>query len=363
MTGAFKHDSVGTVKAALSFQRPDRLPVCGEAFYDEFVDKWRKQRNQGPDADIEDYYGRDFIVSVAKEELLVTQMREVRREGEDVYRDDGWGRIVRAKAGAAFVQPVERLLTCPADLDRIRFDPPDLNVRYGGFLREVAHHRKRGRAVFVKIGGPFIRSTFFRGEMEFLVDLADDEDFARAVAEKVGEHLLQIGLESLKRADAYDCGLWISDDMCSAKAPMFSPRIFERVFLPVYKRIVSTVKDAGARWVILHCDGNLRPLLDMIVEAGVDGINPVEPAAGLDVPELMAKYGGRLSFIGGICNTHILPGGDPDEIRRHVQTVVDAGRDGGLIIGTHSVGPDISVESYELYRRIAAERFESRTNQ
>ncbi|GAF95556.1 unnamed protein product, partial [marine sediment metagenome] len=167
-------------------------------------------------------------------------------------------------------------------------------------------------------------------------------------------HLLQIGLESLKRADAYDFGLWIFDDMCNINGPMFSPRTFERIFLPVYTRMVSAIKAAGAKWVILHCDGNLRPFLDMLIEAGIDGINPVEYSAGLDVVELMQAYSGKLRFIGGVCNTHVLPSGDEGRIRAHIESIAQAGRDGGLVIGTHSVGPDISLESYELYRTSVA---------
>ncbi|NLW86496.1 MAG: hypothetical protein GXY38_06445 [Planctomycetes bacterium] len=165
-----------------------------------------------------------------------------------------------------------------------------------------------------------------------------------------------MGLEALKRANAYDCGIWIYDDMCSSKAPMFSPSVFERVFLPVYQPMVSTLKSAGAKWVILHCDGNLTPFLDLLLEAGIDGINPVEYAAGMNVCDLLNKYYGRLRFIGGVCNTHILPSSDFESIRRHVEMIVDAGVNGGLVAGTHSVGTDISVASYELYRKILTER-------
>jgi uroporphyrinogen decarboxylase len=132
--------------------------------------------------------------------------------------------------------------------------------------------------------------------------------------------------------------------------------VFAAVFLPVYRRMVAALKAAGAPRVLLHCDGNLAPLLDLLVEAGFDGINPVEYGAGMDVAELLPRYWGRLSFVGGVCNTHILPGGDPGAIRRHIERLVDAGRDGGLVMGTHSIGPDISVDSYELYRRVVLER-------
>ncbi len=345
-------DSADLVKKALSFQAPDRLPVFINAFWDEFTAIWRQRDNSRTDIEIEDYFGNGLCVPVAREEFFPSRMGEIERKGDDVFSDDGWGRIIRTKKGTTFYEVAERLLKTPKDLEAIEFEPADLSLRYNDFLKEVTEQRRKGRAVFIKIGGPFIRSTFFRGETDFLMDLLQDESFAIAIVEKVADHLLQVGLESLRRADAYEFGVWIFDDMCNISAPMFSPKTFERIFLPVYKRLVSALKAAGARWVILHCDGNLSPLLDLLIEAGIDGINPVEPAAGLNIPELMDKYHGRLSFIGGLCNTKILPGNNPDRIRQHVEETIEAGKNGGLVLGTHSIGPDVSLENFELLRQI-----------
>ena len=345
------NDSTNLVKKALSFQTPDRLPVFINAFWDEFTAIWRQRDSSRTDIEIEDYFGNDLCVPVAREEFFPSRMGEIERKGGDIFSDDGWGRIIRTKEGTTFYEVVERLLKTPKDLEAIEFEPADLSLRYNDFLKEVTEQRLKGRAVFIKIGGPFIRSTFFRGETEFLMDMLQDESFAIAIVEKVADHLLQVGLESLRRADAYEFGVWIFDDMCNINAPMFSPKIFERIFLPVYKHLVAELKSAGARWVILHCDGNLLPLLDLLIEAGIDGINPVEPAAGLKIPELIEKYYGRLSFIGGLCNTKILPGSDQDRIRQHIEEAIEAGKNGGLILGTHSIGPDVSLENFELLRR------------
>jgi len=350
-----KQDSAKIVRQAMEFRRPDRLPVY-DGFWSEFAEAWRRAYGLGPDADIEDHYWLDMRVLTAREEFFPTRVREIKRAGEDVWRDEGWGRVVRRKEGTYFSETVDRILKDPRDLDRLQFDPAGLEVRYDGFLDDVRRHHEKGQAIFLKIGGPFIRTTFLRGEVEFLMDMAEDEPLARALVEKVGEHLLQIGLESLKRSRGRDYGVWIFDDMCNANSPMFSPATFERVFLPTYKRMVATLKAAGARWVMLHCDGNVGPLLDLALEAGIEGINPVEYHAGLDVVKLLDRYAGRLRFVGGADNVHILPSGDAARIRRHIEAIVDAGRNGGVIIGTHSIGPDISIESYELYRRIVAER-------
>lgn len=350
-------ESARVVEDALSFRRPGRLPVF-DGFWPEFRDRWRQEKGL-PAGDPQDYYGIDLAVPVAREQLFPTRMGTVGKDGSAILRDDGWGRVVRIQPGTFFSEPVSHILACKADLDRIVFDPPDLDLRYPPLQEAAASHLAAGRALFVKIGGVFIRSSFFRGETEFLMDLVADEPFAQAVAEKVGNHLLEIGLESLRRVpQAKRFGVWVFDDMCNFRGPMFSPETFARVFLPVYRRIVATLKAAGARWVFLHCDGNLEPLLDLVVEAGFDGLNPLEHTAGMEVARLLPKYWGRLRFVGGVCNVHILPGGDRRAIRRHLEEIIEAGSRGGLVVGSHSVGPDISTGTYEFYRRIVREAWE-----
>lgn len=347
-------DSAAVVERALSFRPPGRVPVF-DSFWPEFEERWRAARPDAGGESARDYYWVDLEVPVANECFFPSRAGIVRREGADVYRDDGWGRIIRTRLGTWFMEPVERVLRSPADLDRIEFEAAGLESRYEGLVAEAARHRALGRAVFVKIGGVFLRTCWFRGEPEFLMDLVADRPYAAAVVEKVSAHLLAIGIESVRRTGPGGFGVWVYDDMCNARGPMFSPAVFEAVFLPVYRRMVTALKAAGAPRVFLHCDGNLTPLLDLVVEAGFDGINPVEYGAGMDVCELLPRYWGRLSFVGGVCNTRVLPGGRPAEIRRHIERLVEAGRGGGLVLGTHSIGPDIPVESYELYRRTALE--------
>ena len=77
--------------------------------------------------------------------------------------------------------------------------------------------------------------------------------------------------------------------------------------------------------------------------------------AGLSASALRARYGDKLALIGGICNNHILPRGSREQIREHVLDVLAAGSGGGLVIGTHSIGPDIPVESYDYFTELRRE--------
>lgn len=347
-------DSAAVVAQALSFASPDRMPVF-DGFSPGFEHQWRAVCRPPEDERIEEYYWVDLKVSVPNETFLPSQTGVVREDGRYLYVDDGWGRIVRTGKGEArFREPVSRLLQEPADLDHIAFEPAGMDARYEGLVAEAGRQRSLGRAVFVGIGGPYSRSSLLRGEEKFLADLAADKGFARAVIARVADHLLGIGLESLRRTGEHVSGVWIQDHLCREGGPAFSSTVFEEFLLPAYQGLVAQLKKAGARWVILHSGGDLTPLLGLLIAAGIDGVNPVEYDSGMIATELVERYHGRLCFIGGVCNTHILPRGDAEAICRHITALLEDGRRGGLILGMPTVGPNISVGSYELYRRMVA---------
>jgi len=81
----------------------------------------------------------------------------------------------------------------------------------------------------------------------------------------------------------------------------------------------------------MHCCGGIAPLIDDIIEAGFDCLNPVQcSAAGMDPRALKRKYGERLVFWGGGVDTQrVLPFGAPEEVRRQVRERIDVFRPGG----------------------------------
>lgn len=338
---------------ALDFESPDRSPISPEKFWPQFVANWKKKKGLSSKVNINDWYGTDIVIECADETFFPSQRRLVKKEEGYIFANDGWGRITRKNSADKLqfpAQDVESILEDKIKLDKIKFESTDSDIRYNHFSPGVEKQKKK-RCVFCKVGGPFIRSWFIRGN-NLLMDLVADVKFAKELANKVGEHRIGIGLESLKRGNLYDTGIWIFDDMGANTGLLFSPRVFEKVYFPVYKKMVSSFKKAGAKKVILHSDGNIVLLLDMLIEAGIDGINPVEYKAGMNILKLKKKYDRKLSYLGGVDNTVILPRGDKKEIEKHVRPILEAGREGGVAIGTHSIGDDISLKTYEYYHSL-----------
>ena len=50
-----------------------------------------------------------------------------------------------------------------------------------------------------------------------------------------------------------------------------------------------------------------------------------------------------------MCNTQTLVHGTRAEIEAEAREIIDLGRDGGVVIGTHSVSPEIPLENYVVY--------------
>lgn len=336
------------VLTACVFHRPERIPRF-DSFW-EYPEAWRARL--GPPENL-----TDVEIWVPDETAFSTRAHFLERKDGWIYEIDGWGRTIRSKPGSYFVETLEVPLPSGVDPDSIPFDPPADEARFRqGFpierdtLAALAEAKQR-HCVFGKTGGPYLRTTYVRGEAQFLTDIASDPSLARALADKMGEYLCAVGVSEIQRWSLQETGIWIYDDMAYNHGPLFSPASFEKVFLPAYRRMIQTYKAAGARYVFFHSDGDIRSLLDMLIDAGIDGINPLERRAHMDAVGLRKRYPG-LILTGGMCNTDTLVHGPVSRIQAEARQLIDLGRDGGLIIGTHSVSPEISLEHFAAYDQI-----------
>jgi len=298
----------------------------------------------------------DVGLFVPEEGALASNARPIKEEDGWKYAQDEWGRLLRNRGDAYFVETMKCPLEGDVDLKSVVFDPPSLDRRYyfGKTKKQFDDFiagQKSKYCLFIKTGGPYLRTTFMRGETQFLMDMASDPNFARELAEKVGAHITAVGMEALRRTGLFQTGIWIYDDMAYNHGPMFSPKIFEQVLLPAYRQMIRGYRAAGAKYVMLHSDGDIRPLLDMLIDAGIDGINPVERRAGMLMTELRKKYP-KLILTGGMCNSDTLINGPINKIEAEAREIIDLGRDGGVVIGTHSISAEVSIEHYAAYRNI-----------
>jgi len=235
-----------------------------------------------------------------------------------------------------------------ADIERFAFPDPRAPGRFEEARRDIDRF---GRDYFV-IGDVelslFELAWHLAGMEKYLIGIAMDEDWAAALDQRVEEWTTGLALSLV---DAGVDALWFGEDLGSQTSMLISPDQWRARYKPRHARIIGAVKAARPDViVIMHSDGAVAPLIDDFIEMGIEVYNPVQPnVPGSDPEELARRYGGRISFFGGIDQQVLLPRGDRAAITadvRHRAKVL--GADGGYLVApAHILQADVSVQTVE----------------
>jgi hypothetical protein len=176
-----------------------------------------------------------------------------------------------------------------ADLESVTWPDPDDPARYAGVAEKVRYFSGRGYFCQGSINGFFSGVWYFwRPFEEFLVELVEQPRLAHALVDRVGEfnlrmaqHLLECGVHAIS----------FPDDLGYNTALFISPHLYQEFFYPWHRRVAELCHSHGA-YVNMHSHGNLNAIMPLLVEAGIDILNPVGPSDGMNLAEPKAFFGG-----------------------------------------------------------------------
>jgi uroporphyrinogen decarboxylase len=196
---------------------------------------------------------------------------------------------------------------------------------------------------------PFERAYAMQGMEVFLLNMAMDQEFARALLEKIADNCKQLMgpfLEEL--GDNVDI-IKIGDDLGTQSSLMISPKMYREILKPIHADFISFIKARTNAKILFHSDGDVALLIKDFIEMGVDILNPIQTSAGSmsDLPSLKKRFGSNIVFCGGIDTHRILPFGSAKEVREEVRRVIEIlGPGGGCMIGAvHTVMNDVPPEN------------------
>jgi uroporphyrinogen decarboxylase len=216
------------------------------------------------------------------------------------------------------------------------------------------------------VGGIFEESVWLRGGGKFYVDLRRGTGIAQAVMDKILE-IQQQWWEWFLDSELADLShiVLLGDDYGMETRPLFSPTMFSEIIQPRLKRLCDSIKKQSSKKIILHSCGSIFPLIDGIIAAGVDVLNPIQPTPSMAPEKLKKTYGDRICFHGGLDTQHILPHGSNEEICNEVGRLMKVlGHNGGYIFATaHNVLPDVTVERMEAMLACAMDQGKQATRQ
>jgi uroporphyrinogen decarboxylase len=166
--------------------------------------------------------------------------------------------------------------------------------------------------------------------MENLMCLMHDSpEFVDAVMGHALDYYFQVNERLFaSAADLFDV-FFIGNDFGSQAGPLISPAMFRRFILPHLRRLTALGHDYGLK-VMMHCCGSFTPLIPAMVEAGIDGLQALQPCTPDMAPaNLKARFGSKLVFNGCIDSHQVLIAGTPQSVRETTREVLEIMKPGG----------------------------------
>jgi hypothetical protein len=344
------------LEKALRHVEGDRVPV-GDFFWGSFLERWRRERGLGPDADIHAYYDLDWFVTVPNMDPHIRSFETLRETPEEVVVKTGFEAVIRKK----FADPMPEFVSFATDtlekMEAFTFDDPWDDRRFfkggehqvggvgDGFTRDLPAWMDTVRARHPAI--PVFGSMGEAHELLWrIIGSANVMLWIGLYPDELGRFAIEMTRAQIRAGGGLLDGMVIWGDVAYVNGMLFSPAYWRRHFKPVVAEQVRICHDAGLP-VIYHGCGNAEAIFSDFIEIGIDSYNPLEAKAGLDVVELRRRYGHRIGFCGNM-DARAWATAPLGELRAQVLRKLNAARGGGFIFQSdHSVPGNVSTDRYE----------------
>ncbi len=384
------------VTKAMQHQEPDRIPTA-EWFAGEFTERWiawRKASGQvkgdqkvitaswaavgeSEETDPNKYYDIDVALVVPNSDPKFIKP-EVTASEEFTIATSGFGCTIKKRHSrvedgymAPMAEYIDFSIKSPDDYARFQFDDPRDRRRFfdprqdiisGDGFTVLPSYEENVKAVkdeYCLFGGIYEAWEGLwrmRGIANAMMDMAREPEKVKAFAHRLMDFAIENMREQVKVSGCKFMYIW--GDLGYKTNLLFSPRMWRDIFFQPLKRLVDAIHQAGCLCVYHSCGHNPDGTIAGLIEAGIDGLNPLEVKAGMDALHIKRTFGDRLTIMGGIDNAGALgaQAGDFETIRKHALTVFNAGKQGGLILQTdHCVPGSVPPENYDYYQKLRRE--------
>ena len=283
----------------------------------------------------------DFAVRMGHDAILVDPDFRKEQVGPTRWRTE-WGYVVEY-GGEEHGVEVESPIRTLADLER--YTPPDPYApgRYASVEKAVREFGGR-MAVGVHLNDVFSIPRSLMGMGNLLLAIAADPPLVSALVDLSVDVNLKMAREVASRGVDF---VWTGDDYAGNTGPLMSPGHFRTLFYPGLCRVAAGFREAGLPF-IKHCDGNIWPIIDMMVDSGISGLDPIDPQGGMDLAEVKAEFGGRIALKGNVDCAQVLTFGTTDEVVEATRRALRQGAPGGgyILSSSNSIHSAVKPENY-----------------
>ncbi len=142
------------------------------------------------------------------------------------------------------------------------------------------------------------------------------------------------------------------EDMSYNKGPMLSKEMFNEFIIPYYNLIVPHIKKKNTK-VFIDSDGDITEMIPWLIDAGVDGVFPLERQSGVDINHIKERYP-ELLMMGGF-DKMVMHKGEK-AMRNEFNRILPVMKSGGYIPSVdHQTPPEVSLDNYFVYLKLFKE--------
>jgi uroporphyrinogen decarboxylase len=239
---------------------------------------------------------------------------------------------------------MEPAIKSEKDLDSYISPDPDEEWRYDELKRLIDRFGGE-RAVITHCTDVFdIAKESLLGDVTYFKSMKKNPE----LIERVNEIITNYELRFFK--NCFELGadmVFVSGDWAMTKAPMVSPELTKKFIAPPLTRIVELAHSYG-KIAFKHSDGNVWPIIDILLNTGIDGLHPIDPMAGMDMADAKSRIGDKVCLMGNVSCAYSLVSGTPEEVTEETKDVIrKAARGGGLVcMSSNSIHSGVKPENY-----------------
>jgi len=262
---------------------------------------------------------------------------------------DGLGRTMKLiKAKATLPLPMDFSVKTMDDWLKIKplyeFSEDRLSRDW---LTTARRYKQEDKVIYVDIPGGFDEPRQLLGEEALCIGYYDQPELIHDILQTIGNTAVEV-LDRVSSEVQIDL-LSVHEDMAGKSGPLAGPKQIREFIVPYYRRIWDLLADRGVRLFDQDSDGDMNPVIDAFLEAGVNCMHPMEPAAFMDIVKTREKYGTRLAFYGGI-DKHVIRRTKEEIVEELEYKIPPMVKTGGCVLGLdHRITNGTPLENYKFY--------------
>jgi len=251
--------------------------------------------------------------------------------------------MIKKDTGESHTYPVDGPIRTLQDVEN--YIPPDplKPGRYDSIERAVKEHSGK-KALVLHLNDVFSIPSRLMPFETFLIKVFEEPEIIKALVKMSVDINLEMAKEAVKRGIKI---VYTGDDFAYNSGPIISPPKFREIFYPELKRVVAGYKELGLL-VIKHTDGDIMPILDMIIDSGFDCLDPIDPIAGMDLQQVKTDYGSRICLKGNVDCAKTLSFDTEKETIEETKDCLDKAMPGGgyILSSSNSIHSAVKPQNY-----------------